>query len=60
MEFTMIATEVKLIAQAQGIRLYQYLDDWLIRAKTMQICYNQTQALATLYKTINWVVNMKK
>ena len=29
----MIVKEVKLMALSRGIRLYQYLDDWLIRAQ---------------------------
>ena len=29
--FTMIVKEVKLMALSRGIRLHQYLDDWLIR-----------------------------
>ena len=31
--FTMIVKEVKLMALSRGIRLHQYLDDWLIRAQ---------------------------
>ena len=30
--FTMILKEVKLMAVSRGIRLHQYLDDWLIKA----------------------------
>ena len=30
--FTMIVKEVKLMALTKGIKLHQYLDDWLIRA----------------------------
>ena len=29
--FTMIVKEVKLVALSRGIRIHQYLDDWLIR-----------------------------
>ena len=32
MEFTCVVKEVKLMAQSRGIRIHQYLDDWLIRA----------------------------
>ena len=31
--FTMIVKEVKLMALSRGIRIHQYLDDWLIRAQ---------------------------
>ena len=30
-EFTVIAKEVKLMAIHKGIRIHQYLDDWLVR-----------------------------
>ena len=31
MEFTVVAKEVKLMALQRGIRIHQYLDDWLGR-----------------------------
>ena len=31
MEFTVVAREVKLMAQMQGLRIHQHLDDWLVR-----------------------------
>ena len=34
--FTMIVKEVKLMALTRGIRLHQYLDDWLIRAQSQE------------------------
>ena len=30
LEFTKVVKEVKLMAQARGIRIHQYLDDWLL------------------------------
>ena len=35
MEFTVIAKEVKWLAMRQGIRIHQYLDDWLVIAKSV-------------------------
>ena len=32
--FTMIVKEVKLMALSRGLRLHQYLDDWLIRSQS--------------------------
>ena len=32
MEFTVVAKEVKSMALQRGIRIHQYLDDWLVRA----------------------------
>ena len=38
MEFTVVAKEVKLMALQKGIRIHQYLDDWLVRASTHDTC----------------------
>ena len=37
LEFTCIAKEVKLMLQNKGLRIHQYLDDWLLRAPSQQI-----------------------
>ena len=52
MEFTIVANEVKLLAMKQGIRIHQYLDDWLVRARSHQTCLQHTQTLVTLVE--NW------
>ena len=48
MEFTVVAKEVKLIALQRGIRIHQYLDDWLVRAKSHHICLQHTHTLVAL------------
>ena len=58
--FTRIVKEVKLIALQSGIRLHQYLDDWLIRAPSKQTCMDQTQKLLKLVKDLGFIVNLKK
>ena len=58
--FTSIVKEVKLIALESGIRLHQYLDDWLIRAPSEQQCTVQTQNLLKLVKDLGFIVNLKK
>ena len=58
--FTSIVKEVKLIALQSGIRLHQYLDDWLIRAPSKQTCTEQTQKLLKLVKDLGFIVNLKK
>ena len=45
MEFTVVAKEVKLMALQRGIRIHQYLDDWLVRATSLQTCLQHTQTL---------------
>ena len=58
--FTSIVKEAKLIALQSGIRLHQYLDDWLIRAPSEQQCTVQTQKLLKLVKDLGFIVNLKK
>ena len=60
LEFTKVVKEVKLMAQARGIRIHQYLDDWLLRAPSPEICLQHTQTLLVLCRKLGWVVNMTK
>ena len=60
MEFTVLAKEVKLMAIHKGIRIHQYLDDWLVRARSHQICLQHTQILVKLCQDLGWLVNMEK
>ena len=60
MEFTCVVKEVKLMAQSRGIRIHQYLDDWLIRAPTKESCHQGTQSLLSLCQELGWVVNLQK
>ena len=60
MEFTIVVKEVKLMAQARNICMHQYLDDWLIRAKDKDTCFQDTQTLLALCQELGWVVNLKK
>ena len=41
--FTMIVKEVKLMALSRGLRLHQYLDDWLIRSRSQEEAQVNTQ-----------------
>ena len=43
MEFTVVAKEVKLMASHKGIRIHQYLDDWLVRARSKQLCWADSE-----------------
>ena len=60
MEFTVVAKEVKLMALQKGIRIHQYLDDWLVRASTHDTCLQHTQILVTLCQELGWLVNKEK
>ena len=59
-EFTVVAKEVKLMALQKGIRIHQYLDDWLVRASTHDTCLQHTQSLVTLCQELGWLVNREK
>ena len=56
----MVAKEVKLVAFQKGIRIHQYLDDWLVRASTHHTCLQHTQTLVTLCQELGWLVNKEK
>ena len=60
MEFTVVAKEVKLMAGHKGIRIHQYLDDWLVRAKSHSICLQNTQTLVRICQELGWLVNLEK
>ena len=60
LEFTKIVKEVKLMAQNRGIRIHQYLDDWLLRAPSREIGLLHTQVLLSLCHELGWLVNIKK
>ena len=60
MEFTCVVKEINLMAQSRGIRIHQYLDDWLIRAPTKESCHQGTQSLLSLCQELGWVMNLQK
>ena len=60
LEFTVIAKEVKLMAIHKGIRIHQYLDDWLVRATSHQACLQHTQILVKICQKLGWLVNLNK
>ena len=60
MEFTVVAKEVKLMALQRGIRIHQYLDDWLVRATSHQTCLQHTLTLVALCRELGWLVNKEK
>ena len=60
MEFTVVAKEIKLMASQRGIRIHQYLEDWLVRAKSHHICLQHTQTLVAICRELGWMVNREK
>ena len=59
-EFTVVAKEVKLMAIHKGIRIHQYLDDWLMRTRSLQVCLQHTQDLVKMCRQLGWLVNLEK
>ena len=55
--FTMIVKEVKLQALSRGLRLHQYLDDWLIRSQSQEEAQLNTQAVVDLTQSLGWIIN---
>ena len=58
--FTMIVKEVKLMALSRGIRLHQYLDNWLIRAQSQEEAQVNTQTVVDLTQSLGWIINHQK
>ena len=58
--FTMIVKEVKLMALSRGLRVQQYLDDWLIRSQSQEEAQVNTQAVVDLTQSLGWIINQEK
>ena len=56
----MIVKEVKLMALTRGIRLHQYLDDWLMRAQSQEEAQVNTQTVVDLTQSLGWIINQEK
>ena len=56
----MIVNEVKLLALSRGLRLLQFLDDWLIRSQSQEEAQVNTQAVVDLTQSLGWIINRKK
>ena len=52
--------EVKLMAFSRGLRLHQYLDDWLIRSQSQEEAQVNTQAVVDLTQSLGWKINQEK
>ena len=55
MEFMVVVKEVKFLALQMGIRIHQYLDDWLVKPRSHQTCLQHTQT--ALCQELGWLVN---
>ena len=58
--FTMIVKEVKLMALSRGLRIHQYLDDWLTRSQSQEEAQVNTLAVVDLTQSLGWIIKGKK
>ena len=47
------------MALSRGIRLHQYLDDWLIRAQSQEEAQVSTQTVVDLTQSLGWIINQE-
>ena len=48
------------MAVQKGIRIHQYLDDWLVRATSHRVGLQHTQVLVKMCQDLGWLVNIEK
>ena len=48
------------MALTRGMRLHQYLDDWLIRAQSQKEAQVNTQTVVDLTQSLVWIINQEK
>ena len=48
------------MALSRGLRLHQYLDDWLIRSQSQEEAQANTQAVVELTQSLGWIINQEK
>ena len=48
------------MALQRGIRIHQYLDDWVVRASSPNTCLQHRQTLVTQCQDLGWLVNREK
>ena len=44
----------------KGIRIHQYLVDWLVRDASHQVCLQYTPDLVKICQELGWLVNLEK
>ena len=58
--FTKVAAQLKKMGLSLGIRLHQYIDDWLNRVWSKEEVSLKTQNLLRLIEELGWIVNLPK
>ena len=58
--FTRVISVIKAFLHRMGINLHQYIDDWLIRALTHQLCLAHTGTAMFLTRMLGFIPHMEK
>ena len=48
------------MALSRGLRIHQYLDDWLIRSQSQEEAQVNIQAVVDLTQSLGWIINQEK
>ena len=59
-EFTKTLAPVIQLLHSQGIHVYAYLDDWIIRANSREQSLEHTQHIIQLLQSLGWTINWDK
>ena len=43
----------------KGVRIQQYLDDWLVKTTSQRVCLQHTQDLVKICQELGWLVNLE-
>ena len=59
-KFTKPLAPVVQLLRTRGIRVHAYLDDWIIRADSPELCSAHAQETIHLLQSLGWTINWKK
>ena len=59
-EFTKLLRPVVSLLRQQGVKLHVYLDDWLIRADTLEEAQLHAQTTIKVLQFLGWIINFEK
>ena len=58
--FTRVIKVIKAWLQKRGVRMNQYLDDWLVRGQSFQLVQGITDLVLRLANRLGWIVSAEK